>query len=161
MNRTRSRSLRLALVAGALMSAVSVGTAAADSVYHSERLELRPVGGASGSGMVVNIHPNGPRIYAQERYSLTGAAPDTSYTVWLVLDASALACDFEDLSVLMKADLRTNVAGNATSPADFAFHPEDIPACLRGNSAPGHWEVTTVCGCTLAYLTDWTIVTLD
>jgi hypothetical protein len=161
MNRTRITSWRLALIAGAVMSAVSVGTTSADSVYHSERLDLRPVGGASGSGMVVNIHPNGPRIYAQERYSLIGAAPNTSFAVWLIVDASALACDFEELSVQMKADLRTNPAGNATSPADFAFHPEDIPACLRGIAAPIHWEVTTVCGCTLAYATDWTIVTLD
>jgi hypothetical protein len=161
MNRIQFRRWGLALIGAAAMSSIAVGTVAADSVYHSERVELRPVGGASGSGMVVNIHPNGPQIFAQERYSLLGAAPNTSYTVWLVVDASALACDFEDLSVQMKADLRTNAAGNATSPADFAFHPEDIPACLRGISAPIHWEVTTVCGCTLSYITDWIIVTLD
>ena len=39
--------------------------AAADQVYHTERLELVPVGGAPlQSGFVVNIHPNGPINFA-------------------------------------------------------------------------------------------------
>ena len=161
MNRITIRGWGLALIGAALMSSIGVGTVAADSVYHSERVELRPVGAATGSGMVVNIHPNGPQIYAQERYGLRGAAPDTSYTVWLIVDVSAATCEFEDLTIEMTSDLRTNAAGNATSPADFVFRPTDIPECLHGISAPIRWEVTTACGCILSYVTDWIIVTLD
>jgi hypothetical protein len=149
----------LGLIGATLVSSIFVGTVAADSVYHTERLVLEPVGGASGSGFVVNIHPNGPEIFAQERYALRGASSNTSYTVWLIIDASAVACDFDGLTIQMKADLRTNAVGIATSPADFAFQPGGIPPCLRGASFPIHWEVTT--GGTLTHQTDWTIVTLD
>ena len=61
----------LVAVAAALVSAQS---AAADAVYHSEHMRLSPVGGAPlKSGFVQNIHPNGPNVYARERYVLNGA----------------------------------------------------------------------------------------
>jgi hypothetical protein len=152
----RRSAMYLALVCLAL----SAGPAAADSVYHTERLALEPVGGAQGTGMVVNIHPNGPTVFAAERYALRGAEANASYTVWLVIDATALTgCDFPGLTIPMKADLRTNAAGNGTSPADFFFAPEGIPPCLRDRSFPIHWEVTL--GGALTHETDATIVTLD
>src|SRR5215212_9335018 len=123
---SRMKQLRwLALVAAGLASMVFAAPVAADAVYHTERLELQPVSGASGTGMVVNIHPNGPRNFAQERYALRNAEPFATYTVVLVIDASALDCDFDSLTITMKAALVTNAAGNATSPADFVFRPED------------------------------------
>jgi hypothetical protein len=150
----------LAISAALLCLALSPGLALADSVYHTERLALEPVGGAQGTGMVVNIHPNGPMVFASERYALRDAEPNASYTVWLVIDASNLTgCDFPGLTIEMKADLQTNAAGNGTSPADFYFQPGGIPPCLRDMSFPIHWEVTL--DGVLTHVTDSTIVTLD
>jgi hypothetical protein len=148
-----------ALLGALALTLASVGTAAADAVYHTEQLALEPVAGAAGSGMVVNIHPNGPKVFAAERYGLRGAAANATYTVWLVIDASSLACDFEGLVIPMAAALETNAAGNGTTPADFFFAPEGIPPCLRDESFPIHWEAT-LAG-TLTHRTDSTRVTLD
>lgn len=149
----------LALIGAVLLVGLSAGSVAADAVYHTERLDMRSVGGAAGSGFVVNIHPNGPIVFASERYALRGAESNASYTVWLMIDARAQACDFDGLAIPMKADLRTNAAGNGTSPADFFFRPEGIPPCLRDASFPIHWEVTL--DGTLTHTTDLTTVTLD
>ena len=60
----------------------SCPAAAADSVYHTEKLPLAAVGGAPlRSGFVLNIKANGPTIYAHEIYVLDGAAPGETYTV--------------------------------------------------------------------------------
>jgi hypothetical protein len=133
-------------------------TASADRVYHTDRLTLEPIGGASGSGFVVNIHPNGPLNFAQERYGLRGADPGASYQVFLVIDASSIPnCD--SLRILMAANLQTNVAGNGTTPADFVFRPDGVPPCLRNTSFPIHWEVEL--GGTVTHQTDVIVVTLD
>ena len=133
--------MRRALALSVLLSLLITGTVAADAVYHTQRLTLAPLAGASGTGFVVNIHPNGPLHFAQERYALRGAEPNTSYSVFLIVDASALDCPFPGLEILMRADLATNTAGNATAPADFFFTPEAIPPCLHNASFPIHWEV--------------------
>ena len=148
-----------ALIVALALTVASAGTVAADAVYHTERLVLEPVAGAAGSGMVVNIHPNGPKVFAAERYGLREAAANATYTVWLVIDASNLACDFDGLVIPMAAALTTNAAGNGTTPADFFFAPEGIPPCLRNTSFPIHWE-TTLAG-TLTHNTDSTTVALD
>jgi hypothetical protein len=154
---------RFAIPLAMLCLALAAGPATADSVYHTQRLILEPVGDAPGSGMVVNIHPNGPVVFATERYGLRVAEPNSRYTVWLVIDASQLDECKEDgvtiLTIAMKADLQTNVAGNGTSPADFFFHPGDIPPCLRNESFPIHWEVTLEGS--LTHVTESTTVTLD
>ena len=149
-----------ALIGALVLTVASVGTVAADAVYHTERLALEPVGDAAGSGMVVNIHPNGPTVFATERYGLRGAEPNATYTIWLVIDASDLACDFDSLAIPMAAALETNAVGNGTTPADFYFRPEGIPACLRNASFPIHWQATLPDG-TVTHTTDATIVTLD
>lgn len=148
-----------ALIGSLVLVGLSAGTVLADAVYHTERLELNPVGGAAGSGLVVNIHPNGPIVFASERYGLRGAEANASYTVWLIIDAAALDCEFDGLAIPMRADLSTNAAGNGTAPADFFFRPEGIPPCLRGATFPIHWEVTL--DGTLTHTTDVTTVTLD
>jgi hypothetical protein len=68
----------LVLIPAAVVLALGlVGSAAADSAYHTERLALRGVGGAPGGGMVVNVHANGPNVYAHEIYTLSHAVPGT------------------------------------------------------------------------------------
>ena len=54
----------------AVLAAAVAAAASADSAYHTERLELRGLNGAPGGGMVVNVHPNGPTVYAHEIYVL-------------------------------------------------------------------------------------------
>lgn len=154
-----ARGLFGALIGALALLSWSAGAVAADAVYHTDQLELRPVGSAAGSGFVVNIHPNGPVVFASERYALRDAEANASYTVWLIIDAQGVACDFDGLAIPMKADLQTNAAGNGTSPADFFFRPEGIPPCLRDTSFPIHWEATL--NGTVTHTTDVTTVTLD
>ncbi len=70
----------------ALAGAVVLGTlaplAAADAVYHTEHLPLKPVGGAPlRSGFVQNIKAEGPNVYAHELFQVNGAVPSTTYIV--------------------------------------------------------------------------------
>jgi hypothetical protein len=62
--------------------------------------ELVPVSDAPlQSGFVVNIHPNGPVIFAHEIYQLNGAAPSTTYQVMLMvypLDSTAWGPSYDD-----------------------------------------------------------------
>jgi hypothetical protein len=128
----------------------------ADAVYHTERLTLDPVGGASGSGMVVNIHPNGPQVYAIERYQLRHAEPRTTYQVWLHLYIGESDCDGSPAASLPTAQIETNVAGAGTGR--LVLTPEDVEG-LRGTSFPINWTVTQ--GATTTHETRCTIVTLD
>jgi hypothetical protein len=150
---------RFVLPIAFLAALALAGPVSADSVYHSERLALEPLAGALGKGMVVNIHPNGPKVFAAERYGLRDAEANSSYTIWLIIDATRLGCDFPGLQIPMATALETNATGNGTTPADFFFPPEGIPPCLRHASFPIHWEATL--RGTLTHITDSTTVTLD
>ena len=141
----------LGLLAAVLSAAVFAGTAAADSAYHTERLELRGLAGAPGGGMVVNIHTNGPQLYAHEIYTLRGAVPGT-YQVTLNVFPTSLDCTGPTLAV-PTAMLDTNARGNGR--ADATFTPEDV-AALRGLTFSLSWTVagpaTYVTGCTVVVL---------
>ena len=133
------------LVAAFLL--VGYGTAHADSVYHTERLELTPVGGEAGSGQVVNIHANGPVVGALERYQLKKAMPNASYEVWLVVGGE----DFE-----ITATIETDRHGNGHAKARFSA---DDLAPFAGLMFPVKWELRL--GGVVAYETNTTMVTLD
>jgi hypothetical protein len=141
----------LGLVATALGAAALAGTAAADAVYHTERLELAGLAGAPGGGMVVNVHPNGPNVYAHEIYTLQGAVPGT-YQVSLNIFPTSLDCTGMALA-LPTATLETNARGNGR--ADVKFTPADV-AGLRGMTFSISWTVagpaTYVTGCTVVVL---------
>lgn len=126
---------------------VGLGSAQADSTYHTERLVLDPVGTETGSGQVVNIHPNGPVVGAQERYQLKNAQPDTGYQVWLVVDGA----DF-----MQTATIVTDRNGNGHAKARFSA--ADI-APFSGAVLSVRWELRTASG--VAYATEATTVTLD
>jgi len=140
------------LAATAFLAAAFVGTATADQVYHTERLELKGVGGAPGGGMVVNIHPNGPNVYAHEIYTLRHAVPGT-YQVSLNLFLTSLDCTGAT-AALPTAMLTTNATGNGR--ADVKFTPEDA-AEIRNMTFSISW---TVAG-PATYVTACTVVTLD
>ena len=142
----------LVLVATAVSAAAFIGTAAADRIYHTERLELSGVGGAPGGGMVVNIHPNGPNVYAHEIYTLRKAVPGT-YQVILNLFPTSLNCTGPS-AALPTATITTNAIGNGR--ADVKFTPEDVGA-LRGMTLSISWSVVGPA----TYVTACTVVTLD
>jgi hypothetical protein len=142
----------LVLAAIAVLGAAFVATAAADRVYHTERLQLSGVGGAPGGGMVVNIHPNGPNVYAHEIYTLTHAVPG-EYQVSLHLFLASRDCTGPSVA-LPTATITTNAIGNGR--ADVKFTPEDA-AAIRGMTFSINW---TVAG-PATYATACTVVTLD
>src|SRR5215213_3598598 len=117
----------LGLVAITLGAAVLAAAAAADAVYHTERLELAGLPGAPGGGMVVNVHTNGPQVYAHEIYMLRDAVPGT-YQVILNVFPTSLDCTGTALAI-PTATLHTNARGNGR--ADVKFTPEDV-AAFRG-----------------------------
>lgn len=142
----------LVLAATAVLAAAFVGAAAADRVYHTERLTLSGVGGAPGGGMVVNIHPNGPNVYAHEIYTLRHAVPGT-YQVSLNVFPTSRTCMGPTVA-LPTATITTNATGNGR--ADVKFTPGDV-AALRGMTFSISW---TVAG-PATYVTACTVVTLD
>lgn len=149
---TRGRFVLAALATALTAAAAFAGTAAADRVYHTERLELSGVSGAPGGGMVVNIHANGPKVYAHEVYVLRQAVPGT-YQVSLTLFPTSLNCAGQSVPI-PTAMIETNAVGNGR--ADVKFTPEDV-GDLRGTTVSINWSVTG----RATYVTDCTVVTLD
>lgn len=141
----------LVFVAAAALAAVFVGPAAADQAYHTEYLPLSGVAGAPGGGAVVNIHTNGPQVYAHEIYMLRHAVPGT-YQVFLNVFTTSLNCTGATFAV-PTATIITNAIGNGV--ADFKFTPE-VVAPFRGMTFSISWTVvgpaTYVSGCTVVAL---------
>jgi hypothetical protein len=130
------------------------GTALADQVYHTEQIALAPVGGAPlRAGFVVNVHADGPQVFALERYALNGAAPG-SYSVLLHVYADA-ACT-TPLVTLQTATLTTNAEGNGLAAA--VIRPEMVEG-LHGATLGAVWELVSEQG--TVYRTGCTTVTLD
>jgi hypothetical protein len=144
---------RILVFAVALLAAAAFAVgAAADSAYRTEQLELVGVAGAPGGGKVVNIHTNGPVVYAHEIYTLHHAAPG-SYQVFLNLFLTSLDCSGSVVPI-PTATLETNAAGNGQ--ADAKFTPEDA-GDLRGQTFSISWTVVGPA----TYQSACTIVTLD
>ena len=142
----------LGLVAVALGAAVLVGDATGDAAYHTERMELAGLAGAPGGGMVVNVHTNGPQVYAHEIYTLRDAVPGT-YQVTLNVFPTSLDCTGTALA-FPTATLVANARGNGR--ADVKFTPEDV-AGFRGMTFSLSWTVTGPA----TYVTGCTVVVLD
>lgn len=143
------------LMTVSLVALVLAPAAIADAVYHSERLELRPLGAAPGGGAIVNIHPNGPQVYAHEIYTLKQALPNKTYDVELWFYPFDTSCSSGVF--FGSTPLTTNVAGNGQ--ADRFITPEQIPAPVRGFTHGVKWTVT-LAGVP-QYETRCTQVTLD
>ena len=130
--------------------------ASADAVYHSQHIALSPVAGAPlRSGFVQNIHTNGPRIYAMERYVLNGATPSTTYSVTLQLFTDT-GCSTA-IGPFPSIAFRTNAVGNGVG--HLRLVPADIPAGFHGLTIGIVWQVTDDAG--LAYQTACSTVVLD
>ncbi len=158
LRRNLTAILGLALLLGALLLPAS--PAAADRVYHSERLPffLTAAGATDGhpelrSGHVVNIHPNGPVVGALERYMVSGASPNTDYEVLLKLFFDQCGTSFFEA---VTATMTTN--GNGVAHEGASFTPADLVG-LSGLTVQVHWKL--VDGSVEAYTTDCTTVEID
>lgn len=134
-----------------------VPAAVADQTYHTEKIAFEPIGGAPlRDGFVVNIHPNGPQIYAHEVYTLKGAERNATYDVFLTAFVLDPECAGQPEFTFSMAELQTNAAGNGKANAKFA--PEDV-AGLRDATHGVLWTVERD-GVTV-YTTACTAVALD
>jgi hypothetical protein len=138
--------------AAVLAAAVFAAAAGADAVYHTDQVELHGLAGAPGGGSVVNIHPNGPIVFAHEIYTLRQAVAGT-YEVSLNIYSTSLDCTGAVVS-FPTATLMTNLQGNGR--ADVKFTPEDA-ADLSGLTISIRWTVSGPA----TYASDCTVVTLD
>ena len=156
MQRTHTRHV-LALLVSLFAFAVIVPVAAADSVYHTEKLPFAVVGdGPLRSGFVLNIKAQGPTIYAHEVYVLTGATPNETYIVTNNFYYADPECTGTDVFLTDTAEMTTGPRGNAR--ADVFFVPADVEG-LEGIHGV-IWTVRDSNG-DLAYQTTCTAVTLD
>lgn len=154
---TVSRSLRVPIVvsAAAALSLALAAPASADQAFHTERFPLTPVAGAPlKSGAVIDIHTEGPTVYALERYQLVGAEPGATYVVTLLVHGDA-GCD-ELIIPVETATFTTNAAGNGHGQARFV--PADVAGLPTGTYFID-WQVSE--GGSVAYSTGCVPVALD
>jgi hypothetical protein len=150
------RRLRWSAAMAIFVVAVLASPAAADRVYHSEHLELTPVGGAPlRSGFVENTKAQGPRIYAHEIFVVNGAVPNATYTVTRNFFFGP-DCSGENVFKSDVANLTTNASGNARGDAKIT------PAAVAGFEGVHGvlWTVTNAADM-VVYHTACTAVTLD
>ena len=137
----------------------------ADQSNHTTRLTLglTPAGEAAGhpalrAGQVVNIHANGPVIFAIEDYLLNGAKPVTSYAVVLGFYAGSCGGDFA-FPFPNGVTLTTNANGDAHGQARIT--PEQVASFGLHNTDWGiAWMFVDGDGVT-AYSTTCTNVHID
>jgi hypothetical protein len=112
----------VAVVVGGLLL-LDRDSVSADQAYHTERLEWAAHNAHPElrSGHVVNIHPNGPRNGALERYMVNGADADTVYFVVIVFidecvgGVGNVGADFGPTGGVIE----TNAQGDGHSSASF------------------------------------------
>jgi hypothetical protein len=109
-------------------SLLLVVPASADPAFHTQRFRLSPIADAPlTSGAVIDVHAQGPNIYAQERYVLVGAEAGTTYQVTLQIYADPACATL--LFPVPTATMTTNAAGNAHGKATFT--PQDVEGLPR------------------------------
>lgn len=154
-----SRSVRVPIVvsAAAALSLALAAPASADQAFHTQRFPLTPVAGAPlRSGAVIDIHAQGPTIYAQERYQLNGAEPGTRYQVTLKIYGTP-ACDAL-LFPVSTAAFSTNGVGNGQGQATFV--PADVAGVTPGTYYID-WQLSRTQDGSLAYSTGCVPVVID
>ena len=152
-------SLRVSgiVAVAALVTSLALAVpASADQAFHTQRIPLSPVADAPlRSGAVIDVHAQGPTVYAQERYLLVGAQAQTTYQVTLLVygDPGCTALLFP----VPTATMTTNAAGNAHGKATFS--PQDVQGLPR-TTYYLVWQVS-VQGGGVAYRTGCVPVVLD
>ena len=148
----------LALVGIAALSTVSLAsTVSADGAYRTERVSLQAIDDAPlRSGSVVNIHANGPKVYAMERYLLNGALPNHQYEIALNVHFFDTSCGNPSVE-FFRLPISTNAAGNGHMKSPI-IPPEAVDG-LAGDHGV-NWIVYDDGG-TAVYETGCEDVTLD
>ena len=150
------RVVKLASLLLVTLAALFTGTAAADGTFHTLHAELKPIGANPlRSGFVNDIHPNGVVNAAHEIYHLSGARPDTTYAISILLYIADPTCSSAPLTI-PTTQLTTNGSGNGN--ARFTF-PAGPPTGLEGFVSGIVWVLTGPAG--PAYETDCAPLTLD
>jgi hypothetical protein len=144
----------LALATPAALAAPAV----ADKAYHSQHLELAPVGDAPlRSGFVENIKAQGPKVYAHEIFVLSGARRGARYTVARHFFPFDPDCSGQSgVFASDVATLETNAAGNATG--DAFVRPSEVAGFEGVHGVL--WNVRNAAGA-VVYRTGCSTVTLD
>ena len=157
--RPRIATVAAGAAAALLCAALLAPSAAADRTFPTTKYELTPVSGAPlRAGHVIDIHAEGPRVYAQERYQLSGALPGAEYQVVLRIFA-ATDCAAASLVAALPTDtFVTNRAGNGHGST--TFRPADAAGLAALQDEYGLvWDVLT--GGEVAYTTGCQVVALD
>jgi hypothetical protein len=144
----------IAATAALLAMLTLVPGAGADQTFHTQRIALMRVAAAPGTGFVVDVHVNGPQIYALERYVLIGAAPSTTYQVQLLIYGTTSCTENSLLTTIPTAALVTNLSGNGE--ARWTFRPSPT---IQPGRVGIVWQV--LAGDQVAYQTACIVVTLD
>jgi hypothetical protein len=159
MHRLHLNPLVVAATVVCLSLSVALGIAApatADSVYHSQHIALMPAGDAPlATGFVENIHVNGPRVFAHERYVLVGAAPATEYQATIQIYGDPAAAVW--LGAMATVKFATNDVGNGVGR--FTLPPSGVPEAFHGLTLHLVWELAS--GGVVAYKTAISPVVLD
>ena len=149
----------------AFLLPASAAPVLADQSFHTTRLplSLTEEGVAAGqptlrAGQVVDIHANGPTVFAIEQYLLNGAEPNTEYQVFLSFywDTSCASASDYDF-VLPGVTLTTDAHGDAYGQARNT--PADIPPILHNTDWGIVW--TFFDGALAAYSTACAKVHID
>ncbi len=110
-----------------LLTIGAASTVSADQVYRTERISLHAIDDAPlRSGSVVNIHANGPKVYAMERYLLNGALTNHDYEIALNVHLFDTSCGIEAVE-FFRLPISTNAAGNGHTNA-----PTIAPEAVEG-----------------------------
>jgi hypothetical protein len=135
--------------------------ASADQSYHTSCLTLSLTAEGAGAGhpvlrngFVANIHPNGPVNGAIEEYHLSGAMPNTEYSVfWDVVGFGMLPTGVGD-QVTLFADENGNAQAKLKIPREWQLEMgfTNVDLTLR-------WVLKA--GNVVAYATDWHDVHID
>jgi hypothetical protein len=131
-------------------------TAQADQVFHTTQYPLSSVADDSVHGWVIDVHAEGPKIYAQERYLLRDVDPGQTYVVNLY-GYSDPSCSDIVVPVPGMATMTANASGNAHGAATF------VPAAVEGLPRTTYylrWQVTEGTGA-VVYQTACVAVALD
>ena len=132
---------RLASLTGLLLLLPAL-PAQADQGFHTTQYALSSVADGSPHGWVVDIHTQGPRIYAQERYQLRDVEPGQTYVMNLLAHSDP-ACSQLVVAVPGTATMTANASGNAHSGTTF------VPAAVEGLPRTTYflrWQVTDATG---------------
>lgn len=132
---------RLASLTGLLLLVTAL-PAQADRDFHTTKYPLVSVADGSEHGWVIDIHTEGVRIYAQERYLLSDVEPGETYVMNLYAHSDSRCTDLV-VPVPGIATMTANASGNARSGATF------VPAAVEGLPRTTYylrWQVTDASG---------------